>query len=71
MLPTSLFGYVFHVLPTMHICSFFSLQLGLIETDKDLIEIVNSDDGLDVLEAIGYRGNPHKITLLKKPDLLQ
>eukprot|EP00794_Sanderia_malayensis_P020670 gene20670-22708_t len=44
--------------------------LGKVDTDHQLIDLVNSDDGLDILEAIGYRGNPQKITLLKKSDLL-
>ena len=36
------------------------------ETDEDVQQLFTSDEALDVLEAIGYRGNPQKATVSQK-----
>ena len=41
------------------------------QTDKALQEILVSDEGLDMLENIGFREVPHKTTVTAKADILR
>ena len=43
----------------------------LADTDKALQEILVSDEGLDMLENIGFRGVPQKTTVTAKTDILR
>ncbi len=44
----------------------FYIQLSSLEKDDEMQHLFGSDEALDMLEAIGYRGNPHRATLSQK-----
>lgn len=41
------------------------------KTDEELQSVLSDDDNMDLLQAIGYRGNPFKEKINSKEKLLQ
>ncbi len=49
----------------------FSYKLSNAKTDKEVQEILQEDDTLDVLEGIGYRGVPQRETLSSVANIIR
>ena len=50
---------------------FLLLQILSVSTDEGIASILCTDKGLDVLEAIGYRGDPRRSSMKDKDKILQ
>ena len=58
---------------TLHLIFLFSysFKVSNAQCDKELQDVLTSDDGLDTLDVIGYTGVLHKEKIISKNTILQ
>lgn len=49
----------------------FFCQVNIATNDQELSTVLSTDEGLDILESIGFRGDPKKATMHDKHALLE